>query len=69
VLSAQQNAETQAKPEARQVKVGIGDAAFSEVLDGLKEGETVVVGQNLPASAAPTTAPANPFGGGGMRRF
>jgi HlyD family secretion protein len=69
VLPAQANAETQAKPEARQVKVGIGDAAFSEVLDGLKEGETVVVGQNLPASAAPTTAPANPFGGGGMRRF
>src|SRR3954471_304533 len=54
VLGTPAGAEAPAKPEARQVKVGIGDAAFSEVIEGLKEGESVVVGQNLPATAAPS---------------
>jgi HlyD family secretion protein len=67
VLPVQTNSEVEAKPEPRQVKIGIGDGAFSEVLEGLKEGETVVVGQNLPAPSAPATTPSNPFGGGGRR--
>ncbi len=68
VLPAGTAAEETPKLEARQVKVGIGDGAFSEVLEGLKEGDTVVIGQNVTSSAAPAGAPANPFGGG-MRRF
>ncbi|MDB6035683.1 MAG: Efflux transporter, family, subunit [Verrucomicrobiales bacterium] len=56
------------KPEPRKVRVGISDGAFSEVLEGLQEGDTVVVGQNTPV-AGPSAAPANPFGGGGGRRF
>ncbi len=49
-----------------QVKTGISDGVFTEITDGLKEGETVVVGLNLPQSAAQAPT-ANPFGGG--RRF
>lgn len=52
------------------VKTGISDGSFTEVLDGLKEGDLVVTGVNLPG---PTTAMrpggSTPFGGpfGGMR--
>lgn len=55
------------------VRVGISDGKDSEVLDGLKEGDLVVVGVNLPtvASAAPARPPGgSPFGGpfgGGFR--
>jgi HlyD family secretion protein len=55
------------KPEARKVRVGIGDGAFSEVLEGLQEGDTVIVGQNNLPAAGSSTAPSNPFGGGGRR--
>jgi len=55
------------KPVAVQIKVGIGDGISTEVVDGLKENQTVVTGLLLPnASASP--GGANPFGGG-MRRF
>lgn len=48
------------------VKTGISDGSFTEVLDGLKEGDVVVVGQNIvtSSSARPSTAPTSPFGGG-----
>jgi HlyD family secretion protein len=52
------------------VKTGISDGSFTEVLEGLKEGDVVVTGVNLPT---PTTAlrpgGSSPFGGpfGGMR--
>jgi HlyD family secretion protein len=56
------------------VKLGISDGTYTEVLDGLKEGDVVVTGLNLPAPAtatATTTRPggSSPFGGpfGGMR--
>jgi HlyD family secretion protein len=60
------------KLQPRQVKVGISDGTFSEVSEGLNEGDLVVIGMNTPEP--PRTggpgAPANPFGGGGgMRRF
>ena len=50
-----------------QIRTGIGDGVYTEVTDGLKEGDEVIIGQsNLSAAAAPT-GPSNPFGGG--RRF
>ena len=55
-------------PTPVQIKTGISDGAFTEILDGLKEGDVVVVGMNLTAS--PNAMPAaNPFGGGGRRGF
>jgi HlyD family secretion protein len=53
------------------VKVGITDGAFTEVLDGLKEGDVVASGVALPASATAAVRPgSSPFGGpfGGPRR-
>jgi len=50
-----------------QIRTGISDGVSTEVVEGLKEGDLVIVGQNLPANASSQSAPANPFGGG--RRF
>jgi HlyD family secretion protein len=54
------------------VKTGISDGTYTEVLEGLNEGDLVVTGVNLPASAMNTTRPptggspfGGPFGGGG----
>jgi HlyD family secretion protein len=52
------------------IKTGISDGTDTEVLEGLNEGDVVVTGVNLPASASPMTGPpggGNPFGGGGRR--
>jgi HlyD family secretion protein len=59
-----------AKPEPKQVKVGISDGVFSEVTEGLEEGAIVIIGLNSPEPPR-TGAPGqpSPFGGGGMRRF
>jgi HlyD family secretion protein len=61
---------TAAKPEARQVRVGISDGVFSEVTEGLNEGDIVVIGTNTlePSGPGAPGGPANPFGGG-RRRF
>jgi HlyD family secretion protein len=56
----------QIKP--RQIKIGISDGISTEVVDGLKEGEVVVIGSNAPQPAPPAGGgAANPFGGGGRR--
>ena len=64
------------KPVLKQVtiKTGISDGAFTEVLEGLKDGDVIVTGVNLAATgtatAAGTRPPTTPFGGpfgGGMR--
>ncbi len=52
------------------VKLGISDGTNTEVLDGLKEGDVVVVG-TVSSAASASAAPANPFGspfGGPGRR-
>jgi HlyD family secretion protein len=57
------------------VTTGASDGAFTEVIDGLKEGDVVITGQNTQTTAASQvpqgTSPfqqRNPFGGGGPRR-
>ena len=57
------------KPQPVPVKTGISDGAFTEVLDGVKEGDTIVTGQTVAGGDASKAPAANPFGGGGMRRF
>jgi HlyD family secretion protein len=63
---------SQQKPalKAVTVKTGITDGTYTEVLEGLKEGELVVTGVNTPATVAAATRPGgtSPFGGPfGMR--
>jgi HlyD family secretion protein len=54
------------------VKTGLADASFTEVLEGLKEGDVVVTGLNIPIAQTaatsqqrPNTPFGSPFGGGG----
>ncbi len=54
--------------EPVQVKTGISDGSFTEVLSGLKEGDIVVTGINQTAGNGNAGPPRNPFGGG-FRRF
>jgi HlyD family secretion protein len=56
------------KPQPVTIKLGISDSIFTEVLEGLKEGDAVITGTTAPQ---PTAAPtgSNPFSGGGRRRF
>ena len=57
-------------PMAVRVKTGISDGSFTEITDGLKEGDVVITGVKSPpqGSAAATAPAASPFGGGGGRR-
>lgn len=50
-----------------QIKCGISDAVATEVLEGLNEGDVVVTGVAVAASAA-GQSPTNPFGSGFRRR-
>jgi HlyD family secretion protein len=52
---------------AVQVKIGISDGIDTEVLDGLKEGDRIVIGTN--STSTQTAAPASSPFGGGPRRF
>jgi HlyD family secretion protein len=51
------------------VKLGVSDGANTEVIEGLKEGDVVVVGtvSSTPAAAAAATPFGSPFGGPGRR--
>jgi HlyD family secretion protein len=55
------------RPESMQIKTGISDGVVTEVADGLKEGDRVVMAE-LTSPTAAASPPANPFGGG-PRRF
>jgi HlyD family secretion protein len=62
------------KLKAVQVRVGISDGVYTEVLDGLKEGDQVVTGINQPNDQVQTAPTSSPFGGagrgmGGFRRM
>jgi HlyD family secretion protein len=50
-----------------QIKVGISDGVYTQVTDGLKEGDMVVIGQNPVGGDSAQGPSSNPFGG--MRRF
>ena len=54
--------------DAATVKLGITDGTYTEILDGLKEGDQVITSAIIPGAkpGAPTT---NPFSGGQQRRF
>jgi HlyD family secretion protein len=55
-----------AKPQAVQIRTGISDGISTEVLSGLDVGDKIVTGMINPSGA--TSAPSNPFGGGGFPR-
>ena len=50
-----------------QIKIGISDGVYTQVTDGLKEGDMVVIGQNSVSGDTSQGPASNPFGG--MRRF
>jgi HlyD family secretion protein len=56
------------EPTPVQINTGISDGVFTEVLEGLKEDDRVVTAM-LGATNNVTSQPANPFSGGGPRRF
>jgi HlyD family secretion protein len=58
------------KPEPIRVKTGISDGAYTEILDGLNEGQPVITSVKMPQAQVSTPPPqgASPFGGGGGRR-
>lgn len=58
---------TRGKPEPVQIKTGISDGVFTEVLEGLNEGDRVVTA-SLGATSGSTPRTTNPFSGG-RRRF
>ena len=65
------NAPPEAMPQAVRVRTGISDGSSTEIIDGLKEGDTVIIGLKL-SPAAMAQAPAggpSPFGGGGGGGF
>jgi HlyD family secretion protein len=55
------------KPQHRVVRLGITDGTATEVIEGdLKEGDIIIVGQNLPAEDRPQNNQQRPPGFGGM---
>jgi HlyD family secretion protein len=58
-------------PQAVRVRTGISDGTSTEITDGLKDGDTVIIGVKLPQGSVNSSAPgggASPFGGGGGGR-
>jgi HlyD family secretion protein len=54
------------KPYPVDVKLGISDGVYTEVVEGLKEGDLVVTGAFYPMAHSSPSAP-NPFGGATRR--
>jgi len=70
-ILADRNDPTKLKPV--QVKVGISDGVYTEVLDGITENDVVVTGINQPSDQVQSGPPSGGFGGrggtAGFRRF
>jgi len=55
-------------PQPVRVRTGISDGAYTEITEGLKEGDVVITAIKLPqAETASAPGGASPFGGGGFR--
>jgi HlyD family secretion protein len=51
------------------VRTGITDAAFTEITEGLNDGDPVVTALLATSSSSGSQRPSNPFGGGSFRRM
>ena len=52
------------------IRTGLNDGAYTEVIEGLNEGDQVVTGLLAASTTQPGgSRPSNPFSGGGFRRF
>ena len=62
--------EAMPMPQPLRVKTGISDGAYTEITEGLKEGDAVITSVKLPQVQVAPTPPqgTSPFGGGGGRR-
>jgi HlyD family secretion protein len=60
------SATGEAKPQPKQIRTGISDGVYTEVLEGLKEGDTIITALNLPVvtTSGQPQQTVNPFGGG-----
>ena len=58
--------EVALRPQPVRIKTGISDGAYTEVTDGLNEGDRVITSVKLPQAQAATPPPSgtSPFGGG-----
>jgi HlyD family secretion protein len=65
------NAPSDAVPQPVRVRTGISDGTSTEIIDGLKEGDTVIIGLKFSQSvtAQAPAGGASPFGGGGGGGF
>ncbi len=52
------------KPAPVQIKAGISDGIVTEVIEGLSEGDQVIIGSLGGTQSASASAPSNPLGGG-----
>jgi HlyD family secretion protein len=55
------------QPQPTPVKLGISDGVSTEVIEGLKESDRVVIGTVQASTPSPSSASGNPFGGGRRR--
>jgi HlyD family secretion protein len=67
VLATNSPSADEPTPQAVRVKAGISDGAFTEITDGLKEGDVVITAIKYSSAASAAPAGTSPFGGG--RRF
>jgi HlyD family secretion protein len=59
-----------AHPEAVTVKLGISDGSYTEVVDGLAEGDRIITAVDTPLAASPAAPASSPFSGStAPRRF
>jgi len=58
--------EVALRPQPVRIKTGISDGAYTEVTDGVNEGDRVITSVKLPQAQAATPPPSgtSPFGGG-----
>lgn len=71
-INATLSTPTKTVLDAVRVRLGISDGSFTEVIEGLKEGDVVVTGSDVVDISTAGPRAGNPFGGGpfggGMRR-